>query len=35
VRSEIVREIKSAKGRQDSLFKRGARKMKNMLRGLR
>lgn len=35
VRAEIVREIKSAKGRQDSLFKRGARKMKNMLRGLR
>lgn len=35
VRGEIVREIKSAKGKSDSLFKRGARRMKNILRGFK
>lgn len=35
VRSEIVREISSAKGKKDALWKRGARKIKNMMRGFR
>lgn len=35
VRAEIIREITSAKGKRDSLFRRGARKMKNILKGLR
>lgn len=35
VRSEIVREITSAKGKRDSLFKRGARRVKNILKGFR
>jgi putative sigma-54 modulation protein len=33
VRSEIVREITNEKGKRDSLFRRGARKVKNLLRG--
>jgi putative sigma-54 modulation protein len=35
VRDEIVREIQSARGKQDSMFKRGARKIKNILKGFR
>lgn len=35
VRSEIVRELTSAKGKRDSLFKRGARRVKNILKGFR
>lgn len=35
IRSEIVREITSAKGKRDTLFLRGARKIKKLLRGLR
>jgi len=34
-RNEIVQEIKSAKGKRDSLFRRGARRVKNMLKGFR
>ncbi len=34
-RSEIVREINSAKGKRDSMFRRGARRVKNMLKGFR
>ncbi|MBY0328609.1 ribosome-associated translation inhibitor RaiA [Patescibacteria group bacterium] len=35
VRDDIVREIRSTKGRDHSLFKRGAKRIKDMLRGLR
>ena len=35
IRSEVVREITSARGKRDSLFRRGARRVKDMLRGLR
>lgn len=35
VRSEIVREISSAKGKKEALWKRGARKVKNMMKGFR
>ncbi len=35
VRNEIVREISSAKGKKDALWKRGARKIKNMMKGFR
>lgn len=35
IRSEVVREITSAKGKRDTLFVRGARSIKKMLRGLR
>ena len=35
VRSEIVHEITSAKGKRDSLFRRGARRMKNIIKGFR
>ena len=35
IRDEIVREIKSARGKRDSLFKRGARRVKNILKGFR
>jgi putative sigma-54 modulation protein len=34
-RNEIVREITSAKGKRDSLFRRGARRVKNLLKGFR
>ena len=35
VRDELVRELKSAKGKEHSLFKRGAQRIKNMLKGFR
>lgn len=35
VRGEVVREITSAKGKQDSLFRRGARSVKKLLKGFR
>lgn len=35
VRDDIVREIRSAKGKEHSLFRRGAQRIKNMLRGFR
>ena len=35
VRNEIVREISSDKGKKEALWKRGARKVKNMMRGFR
>lgn len=35
VRNEIVRELSSSKGKKDALWKRGARKIKNMMRGFR
>lgn len=35
VRNDIVRELSSAKGKKDALWKRGARKIKNMMRGFR
>jgi putative sigma-54 modulation protein len=35
VRNEIVREISSAKGKSEAMWKKGARKFKNMLRGFR
>ncbi len=35
VRSEIVRELTSAKDKKTTLFRRGAQKVKNMLRGFR
>ena len=35
IRSEVVREITSTKGKQETLFRRGARKIKKLLRGLR
>ncbi len=35
VRDELAREIKSAKGKEHSLFKRGAQRVKNMLKGFR
>lgn len=35
VRDELVRELKSAKGKEHSLFKRGAQRVKNMLKGFR
>lgn len=35
VRNEIVRSITSAKGKRDTLFIRGARKFKKIIRGLR
>jgi len=35
VRDEVVREIRSAKGKEHSLFRRGAKKIKDMLKGLR
>jgi len=35
IRAEIVRELTSAKDKKGSLFRRGARKIKNMLKGFR
>jgi ribosomal subunit interface protein len=35
VRSEMVRELSSSKGKKEALWKRGARKVKNMMRGFR
>ncbi|MEK7227909.1 MAG: ribosome-associated translation inhibitor RaiA [Patescibacteria group bacterium] len=35
VRNEIVREVSSAKGKSEAMWKKGARKFKNMLRGFR
>ncbi|HVY35663.1 MAG TPA: ribosome-associated translation inhibitor RaiA [Candidatus Paceibacterota bacterium] len=35
IRAEVVHEITAAKGKQESVFRRGARKFKNMIRGLR
>jgi ribosomal subunit interface protein len=35
VRDEIVREISSSKGKKEALWKRGARKVKDMIRGFR
>ncbi len=35
VRNEIVREINSARGKSEAMWKKGARKFKNMLRGFR
>lgn len=35
VRDELVREVGSAKGKKEALWKRGARKIKNMMRGFR
>ncbi len=35
VRDELVRELKSAKGKEHSLFKRGAQRVKNILKGFR
>lgn len=35
VRNEIVRAVTSAKGKSEALWKKGARKFKNMLRGFR
>ncbi len=34
-RNELVRAMTSAKGKQEALWKRGARKMKSILRGFR
>jgi len=35
VRDDVVREIRSAKGKDHSLFRRGAKRIKDMLKGLR
>jgi putative sigma-54 modulation protein len=35
VRDEIVREISSSKGKKETLWKRGARKVKDIIRGFR
>lgn len=35
VRTEIVRELTSAKGKKTTLFRRGAHKIKQMIRGFR
>jgi ribosomal subunit interface protein len=35
VRAEIIRELSSAKGKKEALWKRGAQKLKNMMRGFR
>ncbi|MBP6857762.1 MAG: ribosome-associated translation inhibitor RaiA [Candidatus Pacebacteria bacterium] len=35
VREQMVRELKSAKGKEDALWKKGARKIKSMMRGFR
>jgi len=35
VRNEIVREVSSAKGKKEALWKRGAQKIKNMMRGFK
>ncbi len=35
VRNEIVEEIKRVRGKKDSLFRRGARKVKSILKGFR
>lgn len=35
VRTEITRELTSAKGKRDSMFRRGARRVKNILKGFR
>jgi ribosomal subunit interface protein len=35
VRNEIVRELASAKGKRETLFRRGAQKVKWMMRGFR
>ena len=35
VRNEIVTEISSAKGKSEALWRKGARKLKNMMRGFR
>ena len=35
VRTEIIRELSSAKDKNSTLFKRGAQKIKNLLKGLR
>lgn len=35
VRDEIAREMRSAKGKEQSLFRRGAQRIKNMLKGFR
>ncbi len=35
VRNEIVRELSSAKGKKEALWRRGARKIKGMMKGFR
>ncbi|MCC7436740.1 ribosome-associated translation inhibitor RaiA [Candidatus Nomurabacteria bacterium] len=35
VREQMVRELSSAKGKKDALWKKGARKIKNMIKGFR
>ncbi len=35
VRNEIIRAISSAKGKKEALWRRGARKIKNMIKGFR
>ncbi|MCC6199131.1 ribosome-associated translation inhibitor RaiA [Candidatus Nomurabacteria bacterium] len=35
VRDEIVREIKHVRGKKDSLLRRGARRIKRLIKGLR
>lgn len=35
VRNEVARELSSAKGKSKALWKRGAQKIKNIIRGLR
>lgn len=35
IRSELIRELSSAKEKKATLFKRGAQRVKNMLRGFR
>ena len=35
VRNEMVRVLSSSKGKKEALWKRGARRMKNMLKGFR
>ncbi len=35
VRSEIIRELSSAKGKKETLFRRGAKKVKDLMRGFR
>jgi len=34
VRSELIREITSAKGKKEALWRRGAQRIKNILKGL-
>lgn len=35
VRNEIVRELSSAKGKKETLFRRGSQKVKDLLKGFR